>query len=373
MRPSKQLIGFRYRLAKLGLSGSLRRVLRTMKGGEWGSAANALKAVLEGLDVTERPGEIGTVRTINADWYYALGPRQRTRAARIVSDVGRLFRGTTDDSVAERMVPQMEALIKEVTWLEKLIRDPGEGISHGPFKIVTMAGVRQADMADVLKALDQATKVLQAKFPKLLYGDVYVAKTLNQGFGAVARYMPSSDVVILSLKAKGSVGDIHAICHEFGHRYDRKFWKDKASRSKFGELSSNPEYETIRYDAKLRKNMADEYIEALHAKMAGRSKAYSSLLMAWIGHLMKKSMLKLRDLSQQALRGSDKAESALQKLIEGKGAPVDVATDKEVRGRLSVTPYGAKNVSENFAEAFAYYVLGKPLPAEIAEIMDKLR
>lgn len=373
MRPSAEIVGFRFRLAKANLSGQLRQAVRSMTGGKWGSAGRALRAVLEVLGVSERAGEIGTVRTIDADWFYALGPRQRNRVRQIVQDIVHLQRWVGDEDVAQRMVPQMEDLVKEVAWMEKLVRDPGEGFQHGPFKIVTMAGVRRKDVDEVLEALDKATKVVQAKFPKLLYGDVYIAKTLSRGFGSLARYMPSSDTLIVSLKARGAIGDVYAICHELGHRYDRKFWKNKDSRSRFWGLSTNPKYEVIEYDAKLRKDMADEFIDAIHARMGGKPMSYSSMLTTWMGHLMGKHATKLRDLTQKALKGNSDAEGQIRKIIEGKGKPVEVQTDKEIRGPLHVTTYGAKNVSENFAEAFAHYVLGKQLPAEIAEVMGRLR
>jgi hypothetical protein len=72
----------------------------------------------------------------------------------------------------------------------------------------------------------------------------------------------------------------------------------------------------------------------------------------------------------------EKDDSVREKLHAALALPseptIQVRTNKVVRGPLAVTPYGAKDWKENFAEAFAFYVMGKPLPAEIGELFAKL-
>jgi len=46
-----------------------------------------------------------------------------------------------------------------------------------------------------------------------------------------------------------------------------------------------------------------------------------------------------------------------------------VVTDDLLHGPLSVTPYGATKPMENYAEAFAHYVLGMDMPQELADIL----
>jgi hypothetical protein len=65
----------------------------------------------------------------------------------------------------------------------------------------------------------------------------------------------------------------------------------------------------------------------------------------------------------------DKLHDALA--LPGEGT-IKVRTSKILREPLAVTSYGAKDWKENFAEAFAFFVMGKPLPAEIGELFAKL-
>lgn len=88
---------------------------------------------------------------------------------------------------------------------------------------------------------------------------------------------------------------------------------------------------------------------------------------------MKTQMLNLRSLTQKVLKGDTGAERQLRALLTGKPGVVEVPSEKVLHGPLQVTPYGATSPAENFAEAFAHYVLGKPLVAELAAIMGNLR
>ena len=50
----------------------------------------------------------------------------------------------------------------------------------------------------------------------------------------------------------------------------------------------------------------------------------------------------------------------------------EVPTDKVLHGPLAVTPYGATDPAENFAEAFAHLVLGMPLAPELQAVLSAI-
>jgi len=364
-----QRVVARYLFAKtaLSLAKPLERAAKDAANGDWGDKDKAIREVLKALDVRESAGEIGIRRSIEADWFYALGPRQRNRAVEIIRTCVRLLGWVKTPEVAERMAPQVQDLAREVAWVEKLIQDPDAAFQHGSFKVNPMPGVSRRQVAEALEALDAADRLIRPKFPQLLYGKVFVSPSVAKG---VASYVFEDDIIYLSTKTRKTVGDVHAICHELGHRFEHRFWRDTKQRDAFRRLSTETEYESIEFDAKLREQMADEFLALSLARMKGQSLTQSPLLLQWLNHRMHEDFRTLRDLSQRLLQGED-VERDLRAAIKG---PKDVTlrTDKVVRDPVAVTPYGRKNWQENFCEAFALYVSGSQLPPSVTTILDEL-
>jgi hypothetical protein len=241
-----------------------------------------------------------------------------------------------------------------------------------------MQGVTRKQSAEALEALDKATEAVRAHFPKLLYGDIYISKTLPGSHrGTVAQYVPATDVVYLSTKARGTVGDVRALCHEFGHRYQHRFWDDRSQWEAFRDLSLEhrlPVFET--FDRKRRERVADEILDVVHARRESRADPPSSPEKnLWIKHLFKtRRQDELWQLTQNALAGGPAEERALrQALAEPPSGDVRIEVGVEATKPILVTPYGGTNPSENFCEAFSFYVLGMPLPEPIQVIMKDLR
>jgi hypothetical protein len=223
----------------------------------------------------------------------------------------------------------MEDFAKEVAWMESIQGEGESAFAHGDFEISPMPGVSKKQLEDALAALDKAATATRSKFPKVLYGKVAIAKSLK---GGVATYVYEGDFVNLSVRAKATVGDVYALCHEFGHRFHQKFWRDTAQKNAFMKLSNEPLYETLSFDQKLRDNLAEEFLGILHDRMAGRpTKPQSELLGTWLTHLMQKQLGPMREASQQAQQGDTKAEERLRGLIAGSGGPVEIPTQKVLR------------------------------------------
>lgn len=322
---------------------------------------DAVKEALTALDV--RPN--GERWFINADWFYGMGPRNQAKAKTIITSLGHLV-GYPENDVES---VTLKAIANGLKWLEKA-KGTTPAFQHGPFE-VTPLSVTGPQVQSVLGALDEASKAIRAKFPKLLYGKVYVTKTLPNSHSTVAKYMEDGDVVYISLKAKSTTGDVYALCHEFGHRYDKKFWKDKKQREEFNRLSTMPEYGQIVFDGALRKKLTDEFMGTMEDQKAGRRPQPSDMLTKWLDHHIAHNLDKLRPLSLRAVKGDEQAARELRALMLG-DKDVTVQTGEIVRKPLHVTTYGAKSATENFAEAFAHHVLGMSMPAEIGAIMASL-
>jgi hypothetical protein len=372
MTPSVSRVAARYLLARTPLSKTLQDAIKGYSAGKGaGDVRKALDLFFMVLSIQETPGEIGVPMKIHADWFYALGKIQQRRVIdtlKQVRDLRRWVRNEPD----ERTKDLLNFLVPEFKWLEARLREEEDEVVHGPFTLVKMPGVTRAAMEGAIEALDTAAGFIKRKFPQVVYGKVFVSPRLAHG---VAQYVPEGDRVYLSLQAKDTTGDVHAICHEFGHRYYHRFWKDRDARSLFWRLSEDSVYEVLEFPPPKKEELAREMIEQVHAWQAGKKVPLSPDMDRYMRHINQDSGAReeLREYAQAALKGGTKEEKLLTEAFVRLG-PDEIKTDKVIRSPLAVTPYAAqKGWTENFAESFAFYVMGKTLPPEIQAIMEGLK
>jgi len=377
----KAIVVSRWLLAKGRLAPGLKAVQDELRAGEIEPVIKALDTLWMVFEIHESPGEIGTTYSINAEWYYPLGPRYKKRVKNLILLVKDLRRSLTWD-MGKQKVPdsfsfkKFEEITQEAAWLEGVIPKTEEGFPHGDFTIIPMKGVSSKDIEDCLGALDKAVGFIRAKFPQVLYGKVFLGTSVGRGYGSVALYVADHDTVSLSTRTSVTVGDVHAICHELGHRFFHKFWKNKEQRDAFYHLSVDSQYETVDFDKAIREKMADEFISNSEKMREGGRPPTSDLLGTWITELKRRP--EIREVVALGKKFTwEKDDSVREKLwaalsLSSEPGVITVRTDKMVRGPLAVTPYGGKDWRENFAEAFAFYVMGKSIPPEISSILDSL-
>lgn len=236
-------------------------------------------------------------------------------------------------------------------------------IKRGPFVVVPIPGVTKASADAALEALDEATSKLRTKCPKVLYGKVFFSNHLKKG--KAAWYDVGTDTLALNVLAKKRFDDIFTIIHELGHRHEYKFLSSPG-KIEYWNLSTMPEYEVIHFDAKLREQMADEFMSLVKLKALGKPMPdMSEALMWWIKS--PHPIGDVRRLGGKFVMG-EVDEKELRAAVKGK-ADASVRTDKVIRGPLHVTPYGATKPGENYADGFAHFVLGMDMPAELAAIL----
>jgi hypothetical protein len=240
--------------------------------------------------------------------------------------------------------------------------DEDRGVSRGGFTIIPMPGVKKAETEAVLEALDTAAEKIRAKFPQVLYGKVFFSTHLSAK--TAAHYVYSDDTIHIGVRARKRFDDIYTLIHEFGHRFDHKFLKDDV-RKAFWDLSTRKVYEAVLYDGKLRAAVADEAVGVAKARKEGKPfLGLSPELERWAKHQdLKKAM--------GAFMVGKINEAKLHAEIKGT-KDVEILTDKLLHEPLSVTPYGATSPKENFAEAFAHYVLGMNMPPAFQELFGQL-
>ena len=379
-RLTRAIVTSRWLFAKKMLAPGLKAVLPELQVGELKPVMKALDDLWMVFEIHEAPGELGSVFTINAEWWYGLGPRIRDRIKKLILDIKKLRRqltwleGQGKPGGKEEQI-FFQRIIRESSWLEGVI-PVAEGIPHGDFTVIPVKGVSQKDITSCLAALDKAAAYIRPKFPQVLYGKAYLGTSVGRGYSSVALYSPGHDTLALSTRTALTVGDVHAICHELGHRYYTKFWKNKEQRDAFWHLSVDSQYETVDFDKATRGKMADEFIFNSEKMREGGRPPTSDLLGTWIVELKRRP--EIREVISLGKKFTwEKDDSVREKLwlalaLPSESGVITVRTDKEIRGPLAVTPYGGKDWKENFAEAFAFYVMGKPLPPEISAIFDRL-
>jgi hypothetical protein len=369
-------------MAKGRLAPGLKAVLPELQAGEFKPVLKALDDLWMVFEIHESPGEIGTTYSINAEWYYPLGPRLKTRVKDLIRDIKDLRRQLSwlqekGEPAGSTELTRFNVIFRGADWLESIIPKGTAEFPHGDFTVIPMKGVSRKDIDSCLAALDKAASFIRSKFPKVLYGKVYLGTSVGKGYSNVAIYVQDHDTVSVSTRASMTVGDVHAICHELGHRFFHKFWKNKEQRDQFWHLSVDSKYETVDFDKATRGKLADEFLTISEKMRMNEKLPVSALLGTWIDELKRRP--EIREVTTLGKKFTwEKDDSVKDKLWEALAIPtgpsvIQVRTNKVVQEPLAVSEYAKRtNWTENFAEAFAFYVMGKPLPPEISAIMGSL-
>jgi hypothetical protein len=361
----REVVLARYLLAKgVALLPDFTKALHAFKGQDVGPMREFLQRVLGIIfpDGGRSP----------APWYHALGTAKRNalntlqKEAHILLDELVAIKRADSPLFWESLQRRLDDLPKKVRTLELAMgaADDDRPIQRGGFTIVPMPGIKKAETDAALEALDAAAEKIRVKFPQVLYGQVYFSTHLSAK--TAAQYVPSHDSIQLSVRARKRFDDIYSLIHEFGHRFDWKFQKGKPLYQEFVRLSMHKEYEQVVYDDKLREAVADEVVGFAQAVKERRPPTkLTPQAELWV----KGPDLDIKPLTSAYMAGKID-EGKLHAEVKGT-KDVTRITGKVVREPLSVTPYGATKPTENFAEAFAHYVLGMAMPPEFVTIFDQ--
>lgn len=265
----------------------------------------------------------------------------------------------------------LQDLAKPLRALEIMseVADEGGSFRHGPFRIFTVPGVTRAETAVALEVFDEASSKVRPKFPQVLYGDIYLATTLASAGSRTraASYVSNDDTIQLSVRARKRFGDVYTIIHELGHRLDYKFVRGTPLYREFSTLSTHKEWEMVLFDRKLRVQVATELVQVAEDRRAGRSfRPLSPEAELWV----KQPEVDVKPLMTAFLAGKLDAGQLHARLMGDKD--LERMTGKVLHEPLAVTPYGATKVTENFAEAFAHFVLGMEMPAPLQAILAQM-
>jgi hypothetical protein len=229
---------------------------------------------------------------------------------------------------------------------------------HGPFKVINKHGYTQAEYDEPLRTLDAASAELKkAGFGSVLYGDILLVTDKSGHYAGM--YRNSSDDVLLNVEARNRFDAVYTLVHEFGHRY----W--------YKVMSSGQ-----------RDAYVDAYAAGKGLTVEDREDMFQALVQTKFGPRMAIRYLRnpalgkvLPDYFKETIGGTGMTGEYLER-AHSRGE--EWVYRNFVRPRLryylldknppeTVTDYARTNEKEDFAETFAHYVLGKPIPPPVME------
>lgn len=375
----------RYLRAKGNVAPDIQKVDALVGQGAFDEALTALDALLN-LKLQVRVTKHSDTAHVLTEWMFALDRQDEERYQSVVESllaVRRLLRNTPKDRLDEEVM-RMQGLLDQVrhdaAWLEGVMRGQEDEFAHGPFKII-LTGKAEGHLNDALKVLDEAAEKIRARFPKVLYGKVFVRSDVK---GNVAgSYADAGDFITLSMYARPDRSSIHTLIHEFGHRYHTRFI-DGDARDRFIELSTVGDVRIEHFSLSERRKFAEERLACERAWIAGedfnanartseRHKLYSAGFASRDGEFASewRKVVGLKD------RLWDGDESVVPAYLDAYamtqyGGNLGVKTNPKAEP-LAASEYGRTSWKENFAESFLAFVLGLPLPDALERFMRGLR
>lgn len=265
----------RFRMASQGvrkLEKLLDEALRHVGRGSYGPAYDAYNKFLREIGIF---GAVSSshVRVVS-EWAHNMMPGERGRYERWVKDMldvrerlrSQVFGTGGDVGDIEWDLGMIRYDFLE--WVEPYFRDGADSFKHGPFQVILSDGDR-GGLEEALKTLDRASAKVKAKFPKVLYGKVYVTRgvksSYHRGSDRAGSYVPDSDSINLSLYATPDRDSVMTLIHELGHRYHTKFLK-YGSKEAFKRIHADGIYASPYGRTSWEENFAETFLHYVLGK-----------------------------------------------------------------------------------------------------------
>lgn len=224
------------------------------------------------------------------------------------------------------------------------------------FRIVNTGGFPLQTMQAVQKVIDRAAEVLdESGFGALCYGDVNVTNTVMRNSRVLAFYMPSDDRMYVRANLRGVEGAaIETVIHELGHRLDSKFMDadDRIPvRALYRSFQSADRGNEPRVEGGSMPNVGDIFEhkgERFRVERVGRDR------------------LGRYDREMVFMRGVDPELAKATIVLSVDGWRLRHGGREVIPKSAFPTAYSKNDLSEFFAEMFAYALLDKLTPEQAA-------
>ena len=239
--------------------------------------------------------------------------------------------------------------------------DAATKINVGPLTLVNTGGFPEKVMSTVTDVMTKSVKLLQQSgFAKVLYGDVLVTNSIMNNSRVLAFYLPSKDEMFIRANVKASVDTVRTVLHEFGHRFEEKVLKDKQGIARLYRLIDGQE-----------DNRSRAVRDSMKAPPVGETIVIKGDLYQVKGVTWARG--EQRVVLQDPTNPKGSAAISLAGYLSYKGQAPDLSRnfDDDPNFEGFVTNYAKTKPSENFAEMFAFYCLGR-LPVRQSVAFEEL-
>jgi len=207
----------------------------------------------------------------------------------------------------------------------------------GPFTVHNTVGAKGAELDSLKRGIEQAAKAigksrLPPGFKKVLYGDIHVVPRIANSHHA-AWYFPSDDSLYMRRSKKTGLDEVHALIHELGHRYWRRF-ADKEAKQNWWRHHNQVESKQTEVDM-------PDVGEPLPVRVPKAPRGW-------------RPTVESRKMGRYWFRGPNG-----QDMLSIDDMRIYRLLSKQQKAQKNFpTPYSAKDEEEHFCEALALYVMG---------------
>ena len=384
----------RFLAARVQLAPAFEHVEKLVKAEKWAEARDAIQAFLKPLGVFF----LGADRiSVHTEWFSGMDHEDKKLFDDWISRLHHVYTIAYERAVESKYPTKFEwqwmdnilhNLRNDLSWLQEVMRDESDAFKHGHFDIIPLKGVTSTDEA--VRTLDEAAGHVQHKFPKVLYGKVYIRKDLRpkgsydarfEGGGMVAgAYQAATDTITLSMYATPNRTSVHTLIHEFGHRYHTRFMKGE-KRERFIQLSTVGDVQEAFFPLTEREKFADEWIARTkgfrddenfgNGGPVHLSERADFFFAGFPRDEFKKNVI---PFSRRFDEGDDSVVPELRKALARAqfGGNLRVVKNEENLAPVYASDYGMTSWEENFADSFLAFCMGQKLPDPLQEFMASL-
>jgi len=227
-----------------------------------------------------------------------------------------------------------EYLLKVAGWPERVI-GTSQVEAVGPLRVHNTIGADAQRFSEILALVGEANRVLSETldFSKTLYGDVYFVGQLQKA-SAVAWYSLKEDKVYVRPLERKGLDDLESLLHELGHRYWYRVM-DKTRREAISQI-----WFDLRSGSKV---------------VVPPIRVGDPFPIPVQGHRVRPHVVGVDAMNYRLSTGG---------LVSRRSAD-EVVKRNLVRGRFP-SLYSMKDITEFFAECFAFFVLNRKLSPELS-------
>jgi hypothetical protein len=364
----------RYLLAREQLTPALDHIEKLALSEKWGEADHAMNALKNKLGFFIR----GDTFRIHSEWIHNLSKPDQDRVldfAHTLANIDQEIQAGLNPGLPRREVMWLEAQFRnareDMRWLNEVMRDESDAIKVESFTVYLMGSLAQAEGA--IDTLKKASDLIRPKFPKVLYGKVYVREGLNGN--KAGSYVTATDTINLSMYARPDRNSVDTLIHEFGHRFEERFLGHER-RKEFIQLYEVGDLKPVAFTHEQRLKAAEAMLSRWRKQRDDPNYDWETIDEAdreWLDVYPRERYKHYVIPLKKEFDAGEPVDKELLKALGRLGESGDVVVPTETNPTpLYASDYGSTSWKENFAESFLHFITHRALPEGLQRFMSSL-